>query len=306
LHWLHHNAKRDNYLLHINYWDVHRCYKMEASWADRFATYPVPQDWPDEEAIRAHQAVDGPFTARRQFKDNMSPYPLMPGTVTSRRDFEHMVTGYDAAIAYVDHHVQIVLDELDRQNALSDSVIIISADHGDAFGEHGIYSDHVCADECIHRVPLIIRWPGKCVPGSTCDAYLYNIDLAPTLCQLLDIQVPDGWDGVSFRGCVEGNHSAGREYLVWGHGLYAVQRAVRLPQYLLIRTYDDYGYGFAPVELYDIESDPYQTNDLASGLPVVVHECDHLMAEWVREQLAKDGWPTDPLFDVLRERQLPG
>ena len=33
------------------------------------------------------------------------------------------------------------------------------ADHGDAFGEHGIYSDHVCADECIHHIPLIVRWP---------------------------------------------------------------------------------------------------------------------------------------------------
>ena len=67
--------------------------------------YPVTQAWPDEEAIRAHQAITGPFTAQGQFKDGASPCPLMPGSVASRRDFEHMVTGYDASIAYVDHHV---------------------------------------------------------------------------------------------------------------------------------------------------------------------------------------------------------
>ena len=63
----------------------------------------------------------------------------MPDAVSSRRDFEHMITGYDASIAYVDSHVAQVLDELDRQGVLDDAAIIISADHGDAFGEHGRY-----------------------------------------------------------------------------------------------------------------------------------------------------------------------
>ena len=168
--WLKHNATRENYLLHINYWDVHLCYKMGASWADRFWDHAVPQAWPDEEAIRAHQSIEGApslrsFTTRDQFTDGISPYPLMPGSIASRKDFEHLVTGYDAAIAYTDHHVDIVLTELDRQGVLDDAVIIISADHGDAFGEHGIYSNHLCADECIHRIPLIVRWPGVSAPN---------------------------------------------------------------------------------------------------------------------------------------------
>jgi arylsulfatase A-like enzyme len=226
----------------------------------------------------------------------------MPGAVRSRHDFEHMVTGYDAAIAYVDHHLQVVLDELDRQGVLDDTVILVSADHGDAFGEHGIYSDHVCADECIQRIPLIVRWPGRTPPGRACDALLYNVDLAATLCDLLGISIPPDWDGRSFRAQVEGQAGGGREYLVWGHGLYAVQRAVRTRTHLMLRTYDDHGYGFAPVELYDMERDPYQTTNLAAEQPETVDRCVRLMSEWVQEQLARDGWKPDPLLEVLRER----
>ena len=306
LRWLEKNARRENYFLHINYWDVHRCYKMDVSWAERFEGHPAPQAWPDEAAIRAHQQVSGRFTAREQFKDGTSPYPLMPGAVRSRGDLEHMVTGYDAAIAYVDQHVRTVLDELDRQGVLDDAAIIVSADHGDAFGEHGIYSDHVCADECIHRIPLIVRWPGVTPANQASDAFLYNVDLSATLCDLLDIPIPRDWDGESFRAQVAGAPGGGRAYLVWDHALYAVQRAVRTPTHLMIHTFADDGYGFDPVQLYDIDQDPYQTLNLAGEQPERVDACYRLMAQWVGEQLGKDGWAPDPLMAVLRERGKGG
>jgi len=306
MHWLRHNAKREDYFLYINYWDVHRCYTMPCSWADRFDDYPVPQIWPDEETIQAHQNINGKFTARRQFTNNVSPYDLMPGSIASRADFDHLVTGYDAAISYTDHHVQMVVNELDRQGVLDDSVIIVSADHGDAFGEHGIYSDHVCADECIHRIPLILRWPGISPKDRLCDALLYNVDLSATLCDLLDVPIPPDWDGLSFKAQVEGEPGGGREHLVWSHGLYALQRAVRTRTHLMIRTYDDYGYGFEPIQLYNMENDKYQTVNLASEKPALVSECDHIMVEWVNAQLAKDGWRSDPLMEILRKRSRPG
>jgi len=122
MRWLRDNATREDYLLHVNYWDTHRCYKMDESWADRLSDYPVTQPWPDEEAIREHQSITGPFTATGQFHDNKSPFPLMPGSVGSRQDFEHMITGYDASIAYVDHHLGIVMEELARQGVLDDII----------------------------------------------------------------------------------------------------------------------------------------------------------------------------------------
>ncbi|MFQ6040076.1 MAG: sulfatase [Candidatus Poribacteria bacterium] len=303
LRWLKHNAAGENYFLHVNYWDVHRCYKMDASWADRFKTIPVEQTWPDEKVIQTHQSIQGPFTAQGQFKNGVSPFPLMPGAVSRRKDFEQMINGYDAAIAYTDHHVKIVLDELEGQGVLDDAVIIISADHGDAFGEHGIYSDHVCADECIHRIPLIIRWPGVSAFNQKSDAFLYNVDLAPTLCHLLDIPIPSDWDGLSFKDNIQGKAGIDRDYLVWDHGLYTVQRAVRTKTHLMIRTYDNFGYPFEPLELYNMTEDPYQTQNMRDDDDDIVQQCSHFMAEWTQGQMMKSHCVPDPLAEILRERQ---
>ena len=302
LRWLRQNAKRENYFLHINYWDAHRTYKMDSSWAERFRSFPVAQLWPDEEAIKQHQAITGPFTATGQFPKNKSTVPLMPGAVRSRAEFEQMVTGYDAAIAYVDDHVRVVLEELDRQRVLDDAVIIISADHGDAFGEHGIYSDHVCADECINRIPLIVRWPGVTPPGQVCDALFYNIDFSATLLEMIGATIPEQYDGHSFLQNLKGQPSFGRDYLVWGHALYTVQRAARTREHLMIRTYDNCGYHFEPVELYNLEADPYQTRNLAGTQSDLVAQHDHLLTEWLQEQMMKEYAIPDPFALVLQER----
>ena len=304
MRWLECNAKRENYLLHINYWDAHRIYKMEASWADRFKDYPVTQPWPDEEAIKQHHKIKGPFTSHRQFADNVSKVPLMPGAIENRKDFEHMVTGYDAAIAYVDHHLGIVMNELAKQGVLEDTAIIITSDHGDSFGEHGIYSDHVNADECIHHIPLVIKWPGKTKPGTSCDSMLYNVDLPPTLCEVFGNDTPDDWDGVSFAPQLKGEKGVEREQLVWGCALYTVQRAVRTRTHLMIRTYDGLDYGHDETELYDMVNDPYQTRNIAKDKPEIVCACnDYYMNHWLEEQKNKKHWQGDPFDDVLKERE---
>ena len=195
-----------------------------------------------------------------------------------------------------------MLDELDRQGVLDDAVIIISSDHGDAFGEHGIYSDHVCADECIHHIPLIIRWPGVTPAGPRCSSMLYNVDLAPTLCELLGRPLAPDWDGSSFAANLRGQPGLERDYLVWDTALYTVQRAVRTRTHLMVRTYDPYGYRFDPVELYDMTSDRYQTRNLRDEQPETVQQCSALIAGWQQEQWLKGHVVADPLQEVLRER----
>ena len=303
LRWLKNNGDRDNYFLYINYWDPHRIYKMDASWADRFNEYPVTQDWPDEEAIDRHGSMSGKFTAFGQFPNNKSIVPLMPDAVTNRADFEHMITGYDASIAYTDYHVQQVIDALDAHGVMDDTAVIISADHGDNFGEHGIYSDHVCADEAIHNVPFIVRWPELTEPGSVCDEMLYNVDFSAGLCELTGGEVPEHYDGQSLAGFLRGETPFSRDHLVWGHGLYTLQRAVRTREHLMVRTYDDFGYEFDPVELYDMGADRFQTHNLCSEQPELVAQMDHCLVQWLHEQSMKPYSIPDPMQVVLKQRQ---
>jgi len=303
LPWLQANAAQDNFYLHLNYWDAHRPYKMSASWADRFKDFPVPQAWPDAAAIEKHQALAGSFTSHGQFPEDKSPFPLMPGAINNRHDFEQMITAYDASIAYVDFYLNQVLDELKRQGVFEETAIIISADHGDAFGEHGIYSDHVNADECVQRVPLIIRWPGVTPENATSKAFMYNVDYPPTLCDLLGIPIPQEWDGKSYRENVTGRSGVDRDFLVWDTGLYTVQRAVRTKRHLYIRTYEKGDYdNWRDEELYDMVDDPHQTRSLADQCPDVIAECRDKMEKWKIGQMSKNNWVSDPLEDIVIER----
>ena len=301
LKWIDDNKCKDDFFLHINYWDTHRCYKMDPRWRDKLKGTKVKRQWPDEDTIKKHQSIPGPFTASHQFRSGKSPYELMPDSISCRKDFEHMLDGYDTSIAYVDYHVGQIIDKLKEHGMWEDTAVIISSDHGDAFGEHGIYSDHVCADECIHNIPLIVRWPGQLEPGE-CDSLLYNTDLPPTVCDMLGIDIPGDWDGKSFANQLKGKRGEERDYLVWDHGLYAVQRAVRTIDHLLIKTYDDMGYGFEDIALYDMNIDKYQTRNIAGDYPEVVNDCIFKMDEWLKCQINKGHVINDPLFEVIRER----
>lgn len=306
LDWLGKNATRDGYYLHINYWDAHRTYRMGSEWRERLGGTRPPQTWPDEATIREHHRIASQqpaclFTAASQ--PGTQKTTLMPAQIASRQDFETMVDAYDTAIAKVDYHVGEVLDFLEQHGGLEQTAFIITADHGDAFGEHGIYTDHVCADECVHHVPLIIAWPGKTDGGRSSDGFVYLLDLAPTICELVGIAAPAGWDGASLVGNLDGTGGVDRPYLVWDHGLYTVQRAVRTRDHLLVRSYDDHGYpGFDPIALYDMRTDPHQTRNLIDQEPAVLGRHLRLLEEWHDAQRAKGCRHIDPVQAILLER----
>jgi arylsulfatase A-like enzyme len=301
LPWIRAHGHEDDYFLHLHYWDAHRPFRMPLEWAERFADDPAPP-WPDEEAIAGHQGNPGPYTAQQLFPFREdSPVPTMPDRIANRDDFVRLVDGYDGGIRYMDHHIGQVFEALDEHGVLEETAIIISSDHGEALGEHGVYADHVCAGEEVHRIPMIVRWPGRSAQGLEQTGLLYNVDLPPTLCDLLDLEVPPGWDGISFRSAVEGEDWAGRAHLVWDHGLYSCQRAVRTRDRLYLRTFHPGLFPFPRHQLYEIASDPHATRDLAAERPGDVAELELLMQDWLQDQLSAPGHPGDPLPRIARE-----
>ena len=74
----------------------------------------------------------------------------------------------------------------------------------------------------------------------------------------------------------------------------------------MIRTYDDDGYAFDPVALYNMDEDPYQTRNLAEEQADLLAQMDHHLAEWLHEQSVKPYAIPDPMQVVLRERQAKG
>jgi choline-sulfatase len=301
LPWIEQNAEADDYFLHLHYWDPHRNYTMPMEWMDHFRDEPPPA-WPDAEAIAEQQSCSGPFTAPELFpwRGQGSPVPSMPEAIRNVDDWKRFVDGYDAAIRYMDHHIGQVLSALADKGVLDEAAIIISADHAEAMGEFGVYGDHVCACEAVQNIPLIVRWPGVTAAGARCDDLLYNVDLPPTVCELLGVPVPEGWDGQSFAPALRGEQGRSRDHVVWTHGLYCCQRCVRDDGWLLTRTYHPGLYPFPPLQLHDMAGDPHQTRNVADEHPEVVARLDHRLMEWHAANLGRPGTDTDPLQEVVR------
>jgi len=291
LDWLDRNRDREHWFGYVNIWEPHTPYNQPEEWTKRMAACDGAPAWPDEAAIAAQQDQPGSFTA-------------VARGIATRADYQHWIDGYDGSVAYADHQVGRIVQRLQEQGIWDDTVLIITADHGEAQGEHAIYGDHVCADDCVHHIPLIVRAPGVTEPGSVLDDFCHQQDVAATLCQLFGAEIPERWDGVGLLERLRGTGAPQRPYLVWGHGLYTLQRALRTEQHLLIRGYDDIGYRqFPPLQLYDLHADPYQTHNIADERPPLLAELDHLLMDWLHEQAMRDGGGPDPLLDVLRQRR---
>jgi len=298
--WLRANAKQDNWFLHLNYWDPHRPYRIPMEYGNPFESDPPP-DWLTQEIIDRQRQQYGPRSAREP--QGFRPDPRWPREVPEIRnldDFKRWIDGYDVGIRYMDDHIGQILEVLDEQGVLDETAIIISGDHGECQGELNVYGDHHTADEYTCHLPMIIRWPGLTRAGR-CDALLYQLDLAPTLCELLGIEPPSRWDGKSFAAALRGEQIQGRPYLVLGQGAWTCQRAVLKWPWLMIRTYHPGLHEYPPVMLFNLDQDPHETQNLAEARPEVVGECEHLLADWWSACMTAPDAEPDPMFLVIRE-----
>jgi arylsulfatase A-like enzyme len=313
--WLADNATDEDWYLHVNFWDPHTHYDTPIEYGNPFADAPAPE-WPDAATIAEHYESYGPHSAQdvhHGYFTGGGPPELerTPDEIADRDDFKQWVDGYDTGIRYMDDHLERLFDVLREQGVFEDTLIVLSADHGENQGELNVYGDHQTADDKTCRVPLIIHGPG--VASGVDDAFHYQLDLGPTLVELAGGEAAAGWDGRSFADAVTGGEDVGRDYLVVSQGAWACQRAVRFDKYLLIRTYHDGLKDFDPVELYNLADDPHETTNLADDQPETVQRGLSLLDEWESTRLLETatgregGNPAtpehlvDPLWQVISE-----
>jgi arylsulfatase A-like enzyme len=229
-------------------------------------------------------------------------YPRHPGEIKDMETLRQVIDGYDTGIRYMDSHIGQLFEALQAQGVLDDLVIIISSDHGENLGELGIYAEHGTADAITCRVPLIIRWPG-CQPGSTDSGLHYNLDLMPTLNELLGGMPRPSWDGQSFADSITHGLNTGRDYLVLSQNAHVCQRSVRFGSLLYMRTWHD-GYRLHPEKmLYDLDQDPHEQFDLAENKPELCEQAETYLSAWTRQMQASmpHGYTLDPMQTVLAE-----
>ncbi len=303
LDWIERNAANDNWFLHVNYWDPHGPYRAPKEYGDPFADDPIPA-WLTEEAMERHRAMVGPHGARDIAMYDNSTNPAFPRHLGEIRDMDELrqvMDGYDTGIRYMDEHIGRLFAAFAEAGVMDDLVIIISADHGENMGELGIYGEHATADEITTRIPLIIRWPGAAA-GHVDTGLHYNLDLLPTLTDLLGLEKSPRWDGESFAPAMKGE-PCGRDHLIVSQCAHVCQRSVRFGPWLYMRTYHD-GYHLWPKEmLFNLENDPHEERDVAAEHPDIVREGETRLLDWHDEMMATmpPGVAEDPMRTVLAE-----
>ena len=305
--WLAHWAAKDKWYLHINFWDVHTPARVPMEFGEPFANDPIPEWLNDEDLIRRHNKMPGPKSSLdiSMWDDREKPHwPRYIGKVTDRAGMKKLIDGYDTGIRYVDDQIARIVATLKKAGVYEDTAIIISGDHGENLGELGIYTEHGTADEATCHIPMIIKYPGG-VKGARDPGFHYNLDLVPTLIELLGGKEESIWDGKSFADTVRQGTNTGRAEVVMSHCCHTCQRSVRWDKWLYICTYHDWFHLFPREMVFDLESDPHEQNDLSGKRPDICQEGAWRLSRWHDAQMQKmavtSSDSVDPLWTVIRE-----
>ena len=300
--WLDRHGRDDDWFLHVNYWDIHTPYRTPAEYGEPFAGEPI-DDWYSDEIIARHARRGGPHSAQDlgMYADGEADdFPRVPRRIVDRDSLVRWIDGYDTAVRYVDDALGRLFDRLRRLGIYDRTAIVISADHGENHGELGLYGEHGTADHATCNIPMIVRWPGVGPGGHACGGLHYQLDLGPTILDLMGLEAPAIWDGRSFAEAVRGG-ACGRGELVISQCAHVCQRSVRWDagghRWLYMRTYHDGFHPFGPEMLFDLATDPHEQHDLASDRPEVCGEGARRLSLWHAGQMRRvaETYPHDPV-----------
>ena len=170
---------------------------------------------------------------------------------------------YDEEVSYVDERVGWLFAELDRRGLWERTLVVFTSDHGEAFGEHGLWLHGKSLHEGLLRVPLIVAGPG--VPaGLRVAAPVSLVDLLPTLCERLGVPCPEDVQGTSFAGLLTGGADAPAERAIYAGSSNEPANgldALIVGHWKLVAKPD------GSAALYDLAADPGEERDLAASRP---------------------------------------
>ena len=232
---------------------------------------------------------DGAPTYAGKTTAELNQYEPIPATGAVPPEMQRkLIHGYYASVSYADAQIGKILDELDRLNLANNTIIVLWGDHGWHFGDHGMWTKHTNYEQAV-RIPIIVVAPGVARAKAHSVALVETVDIYPTLCELAGLppprDVPQPMDGRSFVSVLREPQRSVRDHVYHayprGRGPQGewLGRAIRTSRHRLVEWKK---IGAAPdtaeLELYDYESDPGETRNLANEQPEVVAKLRALLA----------------------------
>ncbi len=201
---------------------------------------------------------------------------------------------YYGGVSQADHMIGQVLEELERQRVLDQTLVIVTSDHGEELGDHGLW-EHNFMYQTNLRVPLLLSWPGKLPAGRRVEALVETVDLLPTVCDLGGIAVPfdeqleaekEGAgrvDGVSLMPLIRGEVESVKDYAYAENGR---KLAIQDRSWKLVVLDDDMDGDWArSARLYHLADDPHER------VNVIVSHGDQAQRLFAQLSAWSDGFP---------------
>jgi choline-sulfatase len=285
--WLEEEATNSNqpFFLYYHYRDLHQPYAPGEEYEALFRQQAFGSRWNPMSWVRRFLAKEKIALVQREV---MIPRNAMDFAPWDKGWIEAF---YDGEIRRMDDRIFARLRRVLRQQGLEDNtVVVISADHGEELLEHGVighastFKEGSLSEEVI-RIPLIFWAPGRLPAGLVVDNEIVQaIDVMPTLLQMAGAEIPVRAQGRSLTPLFEGGELPGRPvFFETSAGGYTADleqyasrtRAVRTERWkLLWRTPGD------GIELFDVAADPTEDNEVSDTFPAVTDSLLALLTEW--------------------------
>ena len=215
--------------------------------------------------------------------------------------YQQYMHDYLRVIHSIDRNVGRVLDYLEKNNLLENTMVVYTSDQGFYMGEHGWFDKRFMYEESM-RTPLIMRLPDGFTRRGDITEMVQNIDYGPTFLDLAGVEIPSDMHGVSLLPLLKGEHPKDWRKALYYHfyeypAEHMVKRhyGVRTDRYKLIHFYND----IDTWELYDLQADPHEMHNLY-GQKEYEAVVDELKAEMLKLQEQYD----DPVrFSPERDKE---
>lgn len=246
--WLERAGARYSFFAYLHYIDLHDPYRPPPPYDRLFGSYSD-----------VYAGVD--FREWGSFLQS-----VRSGEKTlSAADIEQLRAYYDGQLRAIDDEIGKLLDRLKESGLYERSTIVLTADHGDGFMEHGFISHSTTPYDELVRVPLIVKLPGNEHAGQVVKEQVRLIDVMPTLLELVGAEAPAGMAGCSLVPLIRSGAALDPDCRT---AVSEVHRedgepilALRTERYKFIYQAD------APAELYDLALDPGETRNRAESSP---------------------------------------
>lgn len=223
---------------------------------------------------------DGAPSYAPQFGGELRNYKGIPEQGALPEDLQRtLLHGYYAATSYMDAQLGRVLQTLDETGLSKNTIIVLWGDHGWHLGDHGIWCKHTNYQQAT-RIPVMVSAPG--IAAARSHSFIETVDIYPTLCELAGLKAPAGLDGQSFVQVLKDPTKQTRHHIIHVYPRNdLLGRAIRTERYRLVE-WKKIGSpsDTAEFELYDYQSDPDETKNLAKDQPDVVQQLRAILATY--------------------------